>query len=661
MLLLVALCSCGPLGGDESSESYTVAVRGAGMLAAVEIGLRSADGELFEQTLDIDGALEFTLDRDRASGFELYIASEEPVPCTFDERRQVVESTRTDALLVCLLADLQTAGPAAHMLDFWPGQRGYEIDVGALSESIELTPRTAVAEVSLRLTTSGGGLIELEDGETVAGLSRSDDPWTFLVEAEHGQSNWQQLYSLTVHRTGPLAHAGYVKSGDTAANNRFGYSLALARTGDRMVVGAPFADGGRAYLFVRDTRGAWRQRAVLQTPADGPIAGNDGPDARFGHAVAISGDGRVIAVSAPLADERADVSDSGAAYLFSCQGSGSCIATDRLVASDLSAGDQFGHSLALADTGARLLVGAPLSDSAVIDGGAAYFFERDDQTGWRFIDELLASNANSGDGFGWSVAMTDAGFAMAVGAFYEESGAPGVDGDDSDNGTPGAGAVYTFVLEGQNIVPEHYLKASNPGAGDNFGYSVALSSTGDTLAVAANQEDSAATGIDGDQSDNSASRSGAVYIFERVGKNLVQEAYIKAPNTDAADNFGYSIALSSRGDTLLVGAIGESGASTGVGPADADNERADSGALYGFTRTAGVWSDAFFAKGSASDAGDYFGWSVAMSGSGDVFAGGAWGESSGARGVGPWPEPTPDRLDHTDNSAMWAGAVHVFE
>jgi hypothetical protein len=59
-----------------------------------------------------------------------------------------------------------------------------------------------------------------------------------------------------------------------------------------------------------------------------------------------------------------------------------------------------------------------------------------------------------------------------------------------------------------------YVKASNPDAGDNLGFSLALSADGSTLAVAALLEASAAIGIDGNQADNSAAGAGAVYVFQ---------------------------------------------------------------------------------------------------------------------------------------------------
>src|SRR5262245_56370396 len=70
-----------------------------------------------------------------------------------------------------------------------------------------------------------------------------------------------------------------------------------------------------------------------------------------------------------------------------------------------------------------------------------------------------------------------------------------------------------------------YVKASNPDRADNFGQSVALS--GDTLVVGAPSERSAATGINGNQADNSVARAGAVYVFVRDGQTWSQQAYIK--------------------------------------------------------------------------------------------------------------------------------------
>lgn len=75
------------------------------------------------------------------------------------------------------------------------------------------------------------------------------------------------------------------------------------------------------------------------------------------------------------------------------------------------------------------------------------------------------------------------------------------------------GARYPLTID--PIAQQAYLKASNTGAGDQFGWSVAIS--GDTVVVGAPAEDSSATGVYGNQADNSAADSVAAYIFNGLG------------------------------------------------------------------------------------------------------------------------------------------------
>ncbi len=127
---------------------------------------------------------------------------------------------------------------------------------------------------------------------------------------------------------------------------------------------------------------------------------------------------------------------------------------------------------------------------------------------------VKASNTGASDRFGRSIALSANGSTMAVGVPSERSGATGIDGDQTDNLSPGAGAVYVFTRSGATWVQQAYVKASNTGAVDHFGWDVALSADGSTLAVSAWMEDSAATGIGGDQADDSAQDAGAVYVFD---------------------------------------------------------------------------------------------------------------------------------------------------
>jgi len=203
---------------------------------------------------------------------------------------------------------------------------------------------------------------------------------------------------------------------------------------------------------------------------------------------------------------------------------------------------------------------------------------------------LKASNTDPLDGFGYSVAVD--GDTVAVGALVEDSAATGVGGNQSDNSAAAAGAVYVFVRTEAGWTQQAYLKASNTDAADRFGDHVALS--GDTLLVGAAYESSAATGVGGDQADNSASHAGAAYVFTRTAGVWTQQAYLKASNAEAEDLFGYSVALD--GDTAVVGAIWEDSAATGVNGDQANNGAPYTGAAYVFERASGVWSQTAYLK-----------------------------------------------------------------
>ena len=314
--------------------------------------------------------------------------------------------------------------------------------------------------------------------------------------------------------------------------------------------------------------------------------------------------------------------------------------------------DAFGASVAVA--GDTLVIGAPFNDRVVSRSGTAFVYRRG-STGWRLEAALKASNAEASDDFGSSVAID--GDTIVVGAPDEASAATGVNSaapGPEDNSRLGSGAAYVFRRSGTAWTQQAYLKASNTGPSDGFGRSVAIS--GDTIAVSAPDEDSAATGVNGSapgQDDDSMASAGAVYVFRRSGTNWAQEAYVKASNTGAFDQFGDSIALSS--DTLVVGASGEDSGATGVDgitPGPGDNSKSASGAAYVFQRADGAWLQQAYLKASNTGIGDRFGETVAVWR--DTVVVGASAEDGGARGVNP-VSPGPE-----DETKPDSGAVYVF-
>ena len=234
---------------------------------------------------------------------------------------------------------------------------------------------------------------------------------------------------------------------------------------------------------------------------------------------------------------------------------------------------------------------------------------------------------------------------MAVGAAHENSNATGINGDQNDNSAGQAGATYIFVRIGTTWSQQAYVKASNTDAGDLFGARVALE--GDTLVVTAFSEASSATGINGDESDNSASGAGAAYVFVRNNTTWSQQAYLKASNTDANDLFGESAAIS--GDNVVVGANFEGSNATGIGGDQNNNSAPHAGAAYFFVRNGSIWSQQAYLKASNTGPGDRFGDSIALSG--DTAVVGALLEASRATGIDG---------DKTDNTAQNAGAAYIF-
>jgi len=141
-----------------------------------------------------------------------------------------------------------------------------------------------------------------------------------------------------------------------------------------------------------------------------------------------------------------------------------------------------------------------------------------------------------------------------------------------------------FVRSGGAWAQDAYIKASNAESEDGFGGSVSI--LRNVLAVGAGGEQSNATGVNGNQTDNSSFRAGAAYVFARVGGTWTQDAYIKASNTNTWDSFGGSVAISR--ENLVIGAIREASAATGVNGDQADNNAWSSGAVYVFELVLGA-------------------------------------------------------------------------
>ncbi len=489
--------------------------------------------------------------------------------------------------------------------------------------------------------------------------------------------------SAPVQVTGTLTEAiGYVKASNTRAQQFFGAAVAISGDSATLAIGAPgesssatglngnqndnsAPNAGAVYVFTREDA-QWMQQAYIK-------ASNTDPGDLFGSRVDLSYDGNTLAVAAMGEASGATgingsqdnnvAPSSGAVYVFTRDGD---VWSQQayVKASNTAADDEFGEQVALSGSGDTLAVSTRLESGAAtgINGdqsdrsaelaGAVYVFVREGGV-WSQQAYIKASNTEAFDQFGYSLALSRDGDTLAAGARFESSAATGIDGDQSDNSSFGAGAVYVFTRDAGVWSQQAYIKASNADTAGNigFGWSVALSANGDTLAVGAALEDSGAIGINGNQNDLSAERSGAVYLFDREAGVWSQQAYIKASNTHEDANFGSVVQLTDDGETLVVSALREQSNASGIGGDQTNRSTPFGGAAYLFARDAGQWSQTAYVKAAMTQELTYFGVSISIDSAGDTLAVGAAGESSAATGIGG---------DQEDLSEAFSGAVYLY-
>ena len=385
---------------------------------------------------------------------------------------------------------------------------------------------------------------------------------------------------------------------DAQAGDRFGQSVAIS--GDTAVLGASGEDAGgiqagAAYVVQRNQGGSGNWGEVKKLTAS-----DAQPLDQLGLSAAVSGD--VAVVGAP--DEDAGGSNAGAVYVFQRDQGGpdNWGEVKKLTASNAQAGDRFGLSVAI--SGDTVVVGAAWEAFTV---GAAYIFQRDQggADNWGEVKKLTASDAQFGDFFGFPVAVS--GDTVVVGAAV------------ADSGEANTGAAYIFQ-RGQggtdNWGEVTKLTASDAQLGDRFGISAAV--TGDTTVVGASGEDAVGT------------NAGAAYIFQRNeggADNWGEVRKLTASDAQTEDRFGTSVAVSA--DSVLVGAVVEDAGGT------------DAGAAYAFGRNEGGadnWGEVKKLTASDAQAGDNLGSRVALDAATAVV--GASLESAGG---------------------SYAGAVYVFD
>ncbi|MDD5063800.1 MAG: peptidylprolyl isomerase [Phycisphaerae bacterium] len=345
---------------------------------------------------------------------------------------------------------------------------------------------------------------------------------------------------------------------DGNANDWFGYSVAV--DANHAIIGAP-GDGGNigaAYIFERND-GIWTQKTKL-TAFDGGEVGD-----YFGISVSISANYAIVGAVG-------DDDYMGAAYLFKNNG-GNWTVYAKLLPYDDDIDDRFGQSVAI--SGDCAVVGAWLNDAAGVNTGSAYVFYRnqDGTDQWGQQARLEAADAVNQDRFGYSVAIN--GEYIIVGAI----------GDDLFKGS-----AYIFRYKNSAWTQQAKLTADDGYQSDKFGTSV---STDGYYAI-----------VGARLNDEKGEDTGAAYIFAPNAldpNNWDQKTKLTASDAAANDYFGCSVAI---GDGhALVGSYGndDSGSNTGSAYIFEPNEINPDN-----------WVQSAKLTASDANAGDYFGFSVAL-------------------------------------------------
>ena len=379
----------------------------------------------------------------------------------------------------------------------------------------------------------------------------------------------------------------------------FGRSVATSADGKTIIVGASSdeiaATTGTGVVYVLDRVGnSFNQVGILTGSLAVDVNDN------FGFNVATSADGKTIIVGAP-SDEIGATFGTGVVYVFDRVGNSFNrvgILTGSLA---VDANDNFGFNVATSADGKTIIVGAPSDEiGANTSSGVVYVFDRVGNS-FNRVGILTGSLAvDASDLFGSSVATSADGKTIIVGARQDEIGA-----------NTSSGVAYVFDRVGNSFNQVGILTGSLAvDASDNFGTSVATSADGKTIVVGASSDEIGAT-----------TSTGVVYVYDRIGSSFNQVGILTGSlAVDGSDFFGWSVATSADGKTIVVGAYqDEIGATTSTGVA------------YIFKRQGNSFNQVGILTGSlATNASDNFGISVATSADGKTIIVGASADEIGA-------------------------------
>lgn len=489
-----------------------------------------------------------------------------------------------------------------------------------------------------------------DDGNTLAVSAIHEDSPSYGVNCN--QANYERTIYTTVVSS----------SSNSSSNSSSSSSLG---TNDVAIIGFGF-NMGAVYVFKR-TGQVWEQDAYIKPSFTQTYVDLD-HELLFGESLAISGDGKTIAVGTTT--DLFQSIDTFNIDNFS-NSSQACLdysALDPITTISSSSTSISGSSLSSSSSSSSISSSSSFNSSVKIRGGlysgAVFTFTKINDN-WQPEAFIKASNAegeiqrnmgsglqqvDSGDLFGASIALSKDGNWLVVGAPGEDSGSIGVNGTNQENTCYyitkdpfkydddcskflreskrlNNGAAYLFNRTNGDWAQTHYLKPATRIPGSAFGTSVDIADDASTVAVGAIGDYSKAGIVNNstleESFDLNIANSGAAYIFVRTENQWTQQAFLKPEVKLENYAFGIEVKLSANGDVLAVGSQFESSNAIGINGNPGNTEATGAGAMHIFKRSASQWSQSTYVKASDTEAQDRFGTHAALSDDGKTLTVGA--------------------------------------
>ena len=359
-----------------------------------------------------------------------------------------------------------------------------------------------------------------------------------------------------------------------------------------------------------------------------------GINEQYGFSVSMSNDGKYAIVGVPNWPNN---DNRGRAFVYGLSG-GSWTSIQELTASDGETGDQYGFSVSINDDGKYIAIGSVNEDTGtgITNDGAVYVYKYDG-TSWTNEEKIIASDGGTGDQFGYSVSISGDGNRLEVGA------------PRKNNIGNKAGAIYFYEYGGTSIgwTGEQILDNPNTTTGfnDQYGFSVSMSNDGKYAVV-------------GVPNWRNPFQRGRAFVYGLSGGSWTSIQELTASDGVDTDKFGFSVSITKDGKYIAIGAIGED---TGTGISD-------DGAVYVYEYDGTSWTNEEKIIASDGQSNDKFGGSVSLSSDGKYLIVGT-GTNSGRPGKAyiyyredsQWIEKKINNTDSPQDNDNFGFSVSISE